>query len=101
VASVLWAIVGGLYQNNEEIKSAADFYQFSYRVCEERKTATFDPAKNQDCSAHAWEFSKPFRDSRLGDVLLVAFAPIALGWLLIFLCMHVMRWVRAGFNPTS
>lgn len=96
VLSVLWAIGAGLYQNNEEVTRLNNFFQFAYNVCQQNKDVGLKP-KDFDCFKDSWNAAKPFRDPRLGDVLFMAFAPLPVIWLFVFLVILVTRWVRRGF----
>ncbi|MET4477978.1 hypothetical protein [Bradyrhizobium sp. F1.13.3] len=95
VLSAIWAIGGGLYQNNEELSRSNSFFQFAYEVCQRGKDA--GTTKDFDCFKQSWEDAKPFREPRLGDVLFMAFAPLPVCWLFAFLVILIFRWIRRGF----
>ena len=100
VLSVAWIVGAGMYQNNEDLRKADSFYQFAYNVCEQNKEVRLNP-KNVDCSLEAQDEARPFREARLGDVLIVAFVPVPIFWLLVFLTLSIYRSLRRGFLSPS
>ena len=98
--SVAWIVGAGMYQNNEDLRKAEAFYQFAYNVCEQNKEVRLNP-KNVDCSLEAQDETRPFRQARLGDVLIVAFVPVPIFWLVVFLTLSIYRWLRRGFLSPS
>jgi hypothetical protein len=100
VLSVARIVGAGMYQNNEDLRKAEDFYQFPFKLCEQNKEVRLNP-KNVDCSLEAQDETRPFREARLGDVLIVAFVPVSILWLVVFLTLSIYRWLRRGFLSLS
>ena len=95
VASVLWALIAGLYSLESTTDQAMNFAQASYNLCLEAPT----PVK--DCST---QFLTDFHSNdsilwpRAG---LVALLPIPLAWLFCYIVFWVSRWVLAGRGRTG
>lgn len=100
VGSVLWALGAGWHENQEIIGHHRYFYNASYETCTILKDAGRDPEfKNKDCFDHAWSNSSVFLKDRWANVAFMALAPIPIGWLFIYGCVRLFRWIRAGFKP--
>jgi hypothetical protein len=92
VLSVVWAIVGSLWALNLLFKPV---YQ-NYATCQRLSSASI------------WNCQQLFetqlaraRQQRLTAVAIVAIAPIPFAWLLTYLLISIVRWIRRGFQPSS
>ena len=100
VLSVAWMVGAGTYQNDEDLRKADSFYEFAYNVCEQNKEVRLNP-RDVDCALQAQDETRPFREARLGNVLIVAFVPVSIFWLVVFLTLSIYRWLRRGFLSPS
>ena len=97
--SVLWAIGAWVYVNNAAFNAARDAKKVYSDVCtrgkEERNDWDVKPCFEQandiyqstysDWSAWAWP---------------TALVPIPIVWLLVYIVVWTVRWVRRGFQPS-
>jgi hypothetical protein len=97
VMSVAWAIGGPIYLEHEARKDAQEVFSRTYSSC--RDVLSNDP---NDCFRRASEQAdlvpRYTADQRANQVA-AALGPVALGWLLVYALVYLMRWIRAGFTP--
>ena len=98
VTSVAWAIGGPIYLDREARNEAGEVFRRTYSSC--RDIETNDP---NDCFRRASDRSDVVQ-RYVPSLEPTAFAvtsllPVALGWLLVYALVYLMRWIRAGFTP--
>lgn len=96
VLSVLWILGAGFYQRSADMQRAGDMGGFAMRACmeEQKLKGSFDFSRCSD------EFDKMFRvfaEHSWGNVAIVAFVPIPIAWLFVYLLVWLTRWIRRGF----
>jgi hypothetical protein len=88
VVSVLWAIGGGFYQRSHDVDFAA---KVAFGPCDMNK---FTVAKSYlDCGNAA--YASVLKDEWM-NAASVAFVPILLAWLFVYVAIWTVRWVWAG-----
>jgi hypothetical protein len=99
VLSVLWVPVGLIY----EIGASNDRYEAAftpvYDVCRDKQDRHLNKGRtnNTNCAAKAGRVAtEPW-----WIVPLTALAPIAVAWLLVYIIVWTVRWVRRGFQPST
>jgi hypothetical protein len=91
VASVLWAIGGGLYQRSHDLDVSA---KIAFGPCDMDK---FTVAKAYlDCGKA--DYANMIKDE-WQNAAAVAVVPILLAWLLAYIAIWTVRWVMAGRRP--
>ena len=95
VLSVLWIVVVGFWRNDAIIKSAQETAEAFYNTCVDAHPYPND----QSCVDEIWKNFELFSRGHWIDAAFVAFVPILIAWLLVWLCVAVFRWVRRGFAP--
>ena len=92
VASVLWAIGAAIYERTSQVSTATEFYKNAlsncpielYGACSQKTTETYK--------------SLLFFDSvKVADIVFVAIGPVISGWILAYLTVKIVCWVKAGF----
>ncbi len=73
------------------MKAGQDFLTWSYKVCNEDKTST-----PESCSAEMNKNFEIWMKPNLGNIGFISLVPIPKVWILVFVCMRVFRWVKAG-----
>lgn len=91
VISILWALGAAYYERSKEMDAGQHFLDFSYQVCTESKSSTLE-----HCSDELNKNIEIWMKPNWGNIGLIAFAPIVLGWVLVFIIIRVYRWVKAG-----
>jgi hypothetical protein len=91
IISILWAIGAGYYERNAEMTVGRDFLNTSFETCMKMQTSTVN-----ECLSEMSKNSDVWMKPNWGNISFIAFAPILLGWLLIWLSIRVYRWVKAG-----
>lgn len=100
VASVIWVLGAGLAQHASDLDRAAAAADMAVMVCQEgpwSKYATED-LKKPNCWGNEWE--RAFNAALIGKwdrMAVVAFVPVPIGWLIVYLLVWIGRWVRSGF----
>jgi len=100
VLSVLWAVGAWLYIEAAGSKAADEAFKSSHALCTREKMARndFDPKA-------CFDEAKDREDSTFSDwsvrAWLVALAPIPIAWLLIYIVVWTVRWIRRGFQPST
>ena len=100
VLSILWAVGAAIYQRNADIERAAFSAGLTYKGC----TAVLSEKHISDFSQCGLEFDKTFRimlEGSWGNVAVVALLPIPFAWLLAYLAIWVLRWIRGGFKGSD
>jgi len=96
VLSIIWIVSAGLYQRSADMKKAGEMGAWAMDVC----TRTQEAKGSNDFSRCSAEFEKmfyTFAEGSWGNVAFVAFAPVPVAWLFIYIIVWVARWVRRGF----
>jgi hypothetical protein len=96
ILSVLWILGGGFYQRSSDMQRAGDMGGFAVRTCMETQKLK----SSYDFSRCSDEFDKTFRvfaEPSWGNVAIVAFAPVPIAWLLVYIAVWLTRWIRRGF----
>jgi hypothetical protein len=89
VLSVLWIIFGAGYERKSQVDGAISVVNSLYVSCLELENI-------KDCSKEHSSNLKNFMEPVWSDVALSAFAPVILGWLIVFIIIRVYRWIKAG-----
>jgi hypothetical protein len=91
VLSVLWMLGGAAYERKSQVDTATSSAQLTYKMCLDIGGEQIAKCSEEFAKNYA-EFLKPYWI----DVALRAFAPVLLGWLLVFIIIRVYRWIKAG-----
>jgi hypothetical protein len=92
VVSVLWVIGGGIWGNEVGI-SEGDWAVRAYKRCLETKSNDWPQCDRK--------FEKEYPEAikyHWANAAIFAFAPIPIGWLAVWGCVALVRWVRRGFT---
>jgi hypothetical protein len=100
IVSCLWVLGAGFYQRNADLRAADEFSQLSYNIRAERERIhqQRDPNYSGHCVKNAVTDYQARLQGSWGNVAFVAFAPISVAWMLVYLVLAIVRWVRAGFG---
>jgi|SRR5271169_2928192 len=100
LASVLWVIGGGIAVRNADLRSASSMYRLTDQICTEaeHKRPNYDLSI---CSKKADEAFETMLKGSWGNVALVSFLPLPLGWLMAYLVIGIWGWVKRGFKTPS
>ncbi len=105
ILSFLWVLGAGFYQRNADIRNAGEFSKLSYNICAEgeRIRQQRDPNYSGSCVEKAGTDYQIWLEGSWGNVAFVAFAPIPVAWMLVYLVLGIVRWVSvsAGFRIRS
>jgi hypothetical protein len=100
VLSILWFVGFGFFIWSRTTSDAADFYGHQLRFC----YAILDTDKNwpnyERCKDDAAKlFSFTFDQNVKGIPILIGvdLASVAIGWLLVWCVVAIVRWIRRGF----
>jgi hypothetical protein len=98
ILSALWAIGGGLWENSSIVTRHNEFYNLSFKICDEIKSSSLNPEmQSNDCDAHAERVAAPLGEHQLANVLFFALTPIPVAWGIVYLTVLLVRRIRAGF----
>lgn len=98
VASVLWALGGGVYEGKRRLQYADDFYSNTMdRICPQRDS--FSECMQQ--AGKTYEYMRAFNGHDVLEILFVSIVPVVAGWLLAYLSIMAFRWVKVGFVANS
>ena len=92
VASVLWAIGGSIYERNAQVNDAAKYYELAVKNCFGELIRTC-----LDTTKETYKSLLFFDAVKVADIVLVAIGPVISGWILVYLTVKIVRWVKAGF----
>ena len=95
VLSVLWAFGACTYQRMTDIERANTFVDWSYKVCIESLNLDhiFDYSS---CLAQIPKDLAIWLDGSWASVAVVAFLPIPVAWILAFVSLKTLQWVKQG-----
>jgi hypothetical protein len=93
VASVVWAIGGPIYVQNAADNEALATFLRVHRACLDANN-DFDRCRERAKDAYD---SVPRYPLLSANGAFVALVPVALGWLLAYVLVYLVRWIRAGF----
>ena len=93
VLSVVWAIGAFFAVRQQQVEAADRVFRIRHDACAMEATAEMtqrchDAFSLQD-AMHATAYWP--------DVAFMSLAPVAAGWLVAWLVLRVVRWIRAGF----
>jgi hypothetical protein len=98
VASVIWAVGAPIYMDNTAERDAYHRWFSAYDLCRDVPTNEPEVCVQRVSKAHD---NVPRYHFTSANGAFVALAPIPLGWLLAYALVYLMRWIRAGFAPSS
>ena len=90
VLSVLWAIVGGLWGYTHIVSPMKD---------EINRCLQVHPANSDE--VNCWRLYAPQLVKTKYITLAIALFPIPVAWLLVYIVVWTMRWIRRGFWPAA
>jgi hypothetical protein len=96
VLSILWAIVSCLYIRYSQLENAEELSAAVYNRC---KDAPENLVPIPECIADTGAMYREFEGS-WGSAALGALIPIPIVWLLAYLFVVTVRWIRRGFSPS-
>ncbi len=91
VLSVLWVLGGAAYERKSQVDAATNSAQLIYKMC-----LDIGGAQVANCSEEFGKNYTEFLKPNWADVAFTAFAPVLLGWLLVFVIIRAYRWIKAG-----
>lgn len=96
ILSVLWILYGAIHTRNQQVESAVSFQASQLRLCVngavEMKAACFEDASINYAEALA------INSDRAMEIALVAFMPVLLGWIALWVVCRLYGWVVQGFK---
>jgi hypothetical protein len=95
VASVAWVLIGPLYFSNRAIDYAREMAASSYKICNDAPSLSPEQCKRDYDSTY-----KMYADQYLGwtNLAIMAFGPIPFTWLLVYMVIWIVRWIKIGFK---
>jgi hypothetical protein len=100
VLSVLWALGVWVYMDAIGEQAAQKAMTDWNNVCTERKL-TQNELDLKSCIDTAVKLAEYKRADWSGVPLITALVPIPVVWLLVYIVVWTMRWIRRGFQPTA
>ncbi len=101
IGSVVWILSAGVHTYDSEIRSASKMIASTHVACDERlagKTGEAWTAGFNECNAQATDsLTEANKNAWIGAVL-IAFAPVPLGWGFAYLLLFTAGWVKRGFS---
>ena len=96
VLSTLWAVVGGLWGYHIATQGAIASPLEHYKSC------ISQPYYDDECS-HTLdeEFAAGLRDQWAFAVTMAGLVPIPVAWLLVYMVVWTVRWIRRGFQLSA
>ena len=91
VISILWSLGAAYYERSAEMESGQHILSLNYRACMEIERVNIET-----CSAQMQKEFDIWMKPNWGNISFIAFAPIILGWILVFISIRVHRWIKAG-----
>ncbi len=91
VLSVLWALCAAYNERMSQVDTGQKAVQLDYEYCIES-----EPSVSKDCLAESKKNREFWMKPNWVNISFIAFAPILLGWILVFIIIRVYRWVKAG-----
>lgn len=95
VASLLWALGGGVYEGKKRLQFADDVYSNVMDNCLKGDSDSYRECIQQAGKTH--EHLRAFNGHDVLQILTVSIVPVVAGWLLAYLSIMTFRWVRVGF----
>ena len=92
VASFLWAIGASIYERMGQVKVATTYYESAVKNCNGELIRTC-----LDAAKETYKDLLFFDSVKVADIVLVAIGPVISGWILVYLTVKIVRWVKAGF----
>lgn len=96
ILSVCWMIGAVVHTRNAETEFAGKWYQAEMKICLDPELTSDTQACMDAASDSHW---KNFRWTSLttANVAFNALGPVIAGWILAFVVIRIVRWVRRGF----
>ena len=91
VISILWALGAAYYERSSEMEVGQHFIDLHYQACIEIEKSTIEA-----CSVEMNKNFDIWMKPNWGNIGFIAFVPIMLGWVLVFIIIRVYRWIKAG-----
>lgn len=91
VASALWAIGAAINVRSDQVSFAKTIRSSALSNCSPFTEACIDKAHEKYVSLLSLDFDSVFH------IVFVAVWPVLLGWVLAYLIVKIVRWVKAGF----
>ena len=95
VASVIWA-VGGYLQMMGERNWASRMFDLCLSIPSPGGADNWSKCRQE----YERDFPQAFKDKQT-EAVLVALVPIPIGWLVVYMVIWVVRWIRRGFKPAT
>ena len=96
VLSIIWAVGAAEYERDRQIEQGNELAEFRYRLCMETKSANAN-----SCSEKLGKDLKKAVEPFWGNIAFYSLAPVVAGWVVIYLIIIIVRWVKTGFKPVS
>lgn len=93
VLSILWAIGAAIYERQTQIDSGTYIATRGFAICIEPASADHDK-----CYSKLSDDLSRSIEPHWGNVAFYALAPVLAGWLVAYVLLWVVRWVRRGFD---
>jgi hypothetical protein len=99
VVSVLWALGAGLHEFNASRQVAGSAAYFAERNCLDKPHKSLSDSEFRElCELESSRTYNQFMQGVWFMVLLVALVPILIAWILAYLGVWIVRWIRAGLR---
>jgi hypothetical protein len=97
VLSVLWAVVGGLWGYHLATQEAIATPLAHYKSC------ISQPYYDDDECSHTLdeEYAAGLRDHWAFAVTMAGLVPLPVAWLLVYMVVWTVRWIRRGFQLSA
>jgi hypothetical protein len=96
--SILWIVGVGVYQRDDDLKTAGSAAGLSYDICVDQNSRR---GTNENCSQEFDRVRAIWLAGSWGNVAIASLAPVPLAWLLMYTIVWVTRWVRRGFKENK
>ena len=105
IISVAWILGGGAYTYQSGLDSRSKWIVAQHVACDNDSAVYHEDAARErafnECNQIADEgLAIALKEARISAVI-VAFAPVPLGWGFAYLFLSLIRWVRKGFAVSS
>ncbi len=96
ILSVVWILGAGYWQRRDDMQTAGRMASWSMEVCQ-KGLAAKNSYDFSSCDGKFYEMFEVFSKHSWGNVAILALAPIPILWLVAYLVVGLVRWVRRGF----